>query len=159
MSFKPSHGPKGHQKPKPFRHTGHPGKKQVQKPGRINHYHRFTAHPGHKPKKTKAGMLNMCAFEAAGLITGGDALAAFMDYGAPADGATIPEALLYMGVTPVEAVTLTSGTCLSLHRPGWDHAVVVDELGEHGMWAWSWGELYHLTWEYVSAYGEDAWQM
>lgn len=113
---------------------------------------------GTKPKKVTAGELGMCAFEAAGLITGGDALQAYMDYGAPVDGATIPEALNYMGATPVEAVTFTPGTILALTGQAANHAVVINDVDVSGMWVWSWGEPHWLTWDYVYEHGEDAWQ-
>jgi len=110
-----------------------------------------------KPIPTKAGELGMCAFTAAGLITGGCALEAFMDYGAPSGGATIPEALTFMGAKPIGAARLSAGTALALRGQRANHAVVVDELDEHGAWVWSWNELHFLTWDYINAHGEDAW--
>jgi hypothetical protein len=101
----------------------------------------------------------MCAFEAAGLLTGADALEAYRDYGSPESGASIPEAMSFLGLTPVRAPVLHHGTILRLSRPGWSHAVLVEDSTDDGVWVWSWGELYWLTSDYVSTYGKDAWDI
>jgi hypothetical protein len=109
----------------------------------------------HHPTKKQSGDLNMCAFTAAGLVTGGSALEAFMDYGAPVDGATIPDALAYMGAAARPCSVPVPGAVLGLPN----HAVVIEDTDDDGAWVWSWGQLYFIGWDYIAINTEDAWRI
>jgi hypothetical protein len=117
-----------------------------------------------KPTKTTAplgGELGMCAFTAAGLVVGGltdrQLVDAYLSVSPEDTGASIPEAVRYLGRTPEHAVTFTPGTMLALAKPNRAHAVVVDAVTEGGLWVTSWGMPYFLGWDFVDEYGEDAW--
>lgn len=117
-----------------------------------------------KPTKTTAPAgdgLGMCSFTAAGLAIGGytdrQLVDAYLSLSPEDTGATIPEAVRQLGRTPERAVTFTPGTMLALAKPNRAHAVVVDEVTEHGLWVWSWGQPYFLGWDFVEQHGEDAW--
>lgn len=106
--------------------------------------------------------LGMCSITAAGLVIGGytdrQLVDAYLSLSPEDTGATIPEAIRYLGRTPERAVTFTPGTMLRLAKPNVSHAVVVDEVTEYGLWVMSWGLPYFLGWDFVDYYGEDAWR-
>lgn len=113
----------------------------------------------HTPTKKSLGLgddLNMCALSAAGVVAGVNRrdLAELYRWLSPADdGLTIPEAMLNVGLTPVEAQSVTPGTILGLP----DHAVVVEKVTPAGCLVVTWGELRFLPWEFIDANGEEAW--
>ena len=118
---------------------------------------------GHKTTAPLGDDLGMCAFTAAGLVVGGltdrQLVDAYLSLSPDDTGATIPEAVRYLGQTPERALTFTPGTMLALAKPNRAHAVVIEEVTEHGLWVMSWGGLYFLGWDFVDEYGEDAWSL